>query len=255
MRPLISLQLYTLRDLTKTDILGTLEAVSQLGYQGVEVAGCGNSEYQTIGAKASNLGLKVTGNHVGLGTLENDQSFEEATAATLALGTSYLITSGSEAASLGPVETWRDIAALLDSRGRQLKQKGITLCYHNHAFEFEAQYNGEYALDILFSSVDAEFLQTEIDCYWVQKGGISPSEYLRKYKERIPMVHIKDMDANGNFAEVGNGLLDWPAIFRATEEGGTHTLVVEQDICAGPPLESVALSLENLRKMELIATI
>jgi sugar phosphate isomerase/epimerase len=85
----------------------------------------------------------------------------------------------------------------------------------------------------------------------VQKGRVDPAAYIRKYSGRAPLIHIKDMadDENGSFAEVGTGTLNWPEIFEAAEAGGATAYVVEQDICPGNPLDSVRLSLENLRKM------
>ena len=92
-------------------------------------------------------------------------------------------------------------------------------------------------------------MQGEIDTYWVQHGGEDPAEYIRKMPGRTPLIHIKDMAEDGAFAEVGEGVLDWEAIFEASEAGGAAWYIVEQDVCQRPPLESVRLTLDNLRKM------
>ena len=130
-----------------------------------------------------------------------------------------------------------------------MNSEGLTLCYHNHAFELEESFDGELGLDILYNNSSAANLSAEIDVYWVKRGGADPAAYLAKYAGRIPLVHAKDMDTAGNFAEGGAGTLDFAAIFAAAEAGGVTTYVVEQDTCPGDPLESVALSIANLRKM------
>src|SRR5690606_30637709 len=94
-----------------------------------------------------------------------------------------------------------------------------------------------------------QFGKTEIDTYWVQKGGEDPAQYLRKYSGRVPLIHIKDMAQDGSFAEVGTGTLDWPAIFAAAQTTDAVAYIVEQDICPGNPLDSIRLSYENFQKM------
>ena len=247
MRPLISLQLYTLRDLTSQDMLGTLEKVAALGYEGVELAGYGNSDRDAVAAKLQELGLKLTGNHSGIDGLINDY------AATVAdnkyLGVKYLIVPFISEEWRGSRENWLKTARTLDEIGARLKAEGITLCYHNHAFELEESFDGELGLDILYNNSSASNLSAEIDVYWVKRGGVDPAAYLAKYAGRIPLVHAKDMGADGNFAEVGAGTLDFPAIFQAAEAGGVTAYVVEQDVCPGDPLDSIALSIANLREM------
>lgn len=94
-------------------------------------------------------------------------------------------------------------------------------------------------------------LRDELDTYWVKHGGEEPVDYIRKYKGRVPLLHLKDMadDADRSFAEIGEGILDIPAICAAAEDAGTQWLIVEQDVCKKSPIESVKLSLENLKKM------
>ena len=130
----------------------------------------------------------------------------------------------------------------------QLADAGIVLCYHNHAFEFET-FDGKYGLDILYDNSDPQYVQAEIDTYWVQKGGVDPAAYIRKLSGRTPLIHIKDMDTDGDFAEIGEGTLDWDAIWSACEASGAKWYIVEQDRCKRPPVESATLSVNNLCKM------
>jgi sugar phosphate isomerase/epimerase len=126
----------------------------------------------------------------------------------------------------------------------------MQLCYHNHDFEFR-QFDGRYGLDILLGATDPELVKAEVDTYWVQKTGVDPAAYLRQYAGRCPLVHLKDMtaDESRTFAEIGEGSMDWSAIFTAAEAGGAAWYIVEQDTCRRAPLESVAISLRNLQSM------
>jgi sugar phosphate isomerase/epimerase len=67
------------------------------------------------------------------------------------------------------------------------------------------------------------------------------------------VIHLKDMTAGEpTLAEIGEGILDWPAIFEASEDNGAAWYVVEQDRCRRPTLESARLSFENLFRMNNI---
>jgi len=90
----------------------------------------------------------------------------------------------------------------------------------------------------------------EIDTYWVQFGGGDPVDYINRLKGRVPVLHLKDMapGEERRFAEIGEGILDWPAILAASEAAGTEWLCVEQDNCYDrDPLDSAKISLTNLR--------
>jgi len=67
-------------------------------------------------------------------------------------------------------------------------------------------------------------------------------------------VHLKDMgmkDGEQVMMEVGEGNLNWGAILEACREAGTEWYLVEQDVCQRHPLESLKISLENLKEMGL----
>ena len=58
--------------------------------------------------------------------------------------------------------------------------------------------NGQYALDYMYDTVSADLLQTELDCCWVKVAGEEPVEYIAKYANRCPVVHLKDFYKEGN---------------------------------------------------------
>ena len=153
--------------------------------------------------------------------------------------------------------------------GAVAKKLGMTLLYHNHDFEF-LKIDGKYALDILYDSVPADLLQTELDMCWVNVGGENPSEYLRKYTGRSPVVHLKDFAGSKSenmyeligiekkaeaapqkfeFRPVGSGKQDFPSILEAAKDAGAEWVVVEQDnpSMGLTPLECAAKSRAYLK--------
>ncbi|HEX8551308.1 MAG TPA: sugar phosphate isomerase/epimerase [Abditibacteriaceae bacterium] len=248
-RPPIAVQLYTLRDLTSKDMAGTLARVAELGYEGIEFAGYGNLEIEAAQRAAKEAGLKVVGNHVGFDALRNN--FNKVIDDSLLLDNKYLVCPSLP----GEQRTKEGYAAFgkeLEEMGARANSAGMTLCYHNHDFEFE-QFDGEYGLDLLYANSQPQLVQAEIDTFWVKKGGADPATYIRQYSGRVPLLHIKDMGADGGFAEVGNGSLDWPSIFAAAEEAGVTAYIVEQDTCPGDPMDSIRQSIENLKNMGKLA--
>lgn len=152
---------------------------------------------------------------------------------------------------------------------RRLADEGIGLYYHNHHVEF-AKYDGRYLLDIIADRAPSVGL--EIDVHWVQRGGLDPVRTLRAYGDRVTMVHLKDYRigqlgddafealARGDFpafmgafagvvqfAEVGEGNLDFSSIIDESVRIGAKYLLVEQDDLYGrTPLECLQTSYDNL---------
>jgi sugar phosphate isomerase/epimerase len=247
-RPIIALQLYTLRDVIDNDTVGVLRQLKEMGYEGVELAGYGSLSRGEFKNACDEIGLVVTSTHIGIAQLETN--FSGVVEDAQVFGYSLVGVPFLDESRRGSKENWLATAKKFNELGKKLRDDaGLTFFYHNHAFEFEEKFDGQYGLDILFENSDPQFLQAELDTYWVQKGGESPTAYLQKYAGRTPLLHIKDMGADGDFAEIGTGSLDWPSIFSAAEAGGVTAYIVEQDTTPGNPLDSVRISVENLKKM------
>lgn len=242
----VAVQLYTLRDETAKDFVGTLRKVAEIGYAGVEFAGYGDLTAKELKTLLDDLGLKAAGTHVGMDALGND--FNAVADFQLEIGNPFVVIPWLGEEFRRTAEEWKQTAAKMSAIGEKCVQRGLTLCYHNHSFEF-ARFDGAYGLDLLYGNSDPKYLQAELDLYWVKKGGENPTAYIQKYAGRVPLLHVKDMadDAEGSFAEVGTGILDWDAIFAAAPSAGTKWYIVEQDVCKRPCLESVEISFRNLQ--------
>jgi len=246
----IALQMYTLRDDTQADFEGTFRKVAEVGYAGVEFAGYGNRSAAELRRMLDDLGLKCAASHEGIDGLEAD--LNAAIDFHKELGNRFVVIPWLGEDRRGGPDGWKKVAATCAEIGKKLNEAGLTLCYHNHSFEFE-RFGGEYGLDILYANAPASALKAELDTYWVKHGGEEPIAYINRYAGRVPLVHLKDMAAGEGreFAEVGEGILDIPGIVDAAVKAGSEWIIVEQDVCKRPPLESVRLSLDNLKKMGL----
>ncbi len=240
----IAVQLYTLREEMEKDFVGILEKVSNLGYQGVEFAGFGELQAEELKDHLDRLNLRAVGSHTAIDLLRN--KLDEVIEYNLTIENRYIVVPYADYSSK---EDFIEMAKELKGIATVLKDKGLTLCYHNHAHEFES-YDGEYGLDLIYSNVSPELLQVELDTFWVKKAGLDPVTYLSKYSGRVPLVHLKDMEADtGDFAEVGEGVMNINKIIEAAQEADSEWLVVEQDKCKRPALESVEISINNLKDL------
>jgi sugar phosphate isomerase/epimerase len=246
----ISLQLYTVRDLTAKDFAATVREVSKIGYRAVELAGYGNLKSAAEAKKAlNNAGLVVSGAHAPLEMLETNlgQVLDDAQA----LANQTIICPWIPEARRKDAAGWVAVAKSLNQIGRACHERGFDLAYHNHSFEFQ-QFDGKKGLDILLENCDPHLVKAEIDVYWVKHGGEDPVERINKLGNRVVLLHLKDMASGSEkkFAEVGTGILDFKAILLAAEKVGVKFGAVEQDNTYGkPPLESVRTSFENLKKI------
>lgn len=236
-----ALQLYTVRDHMDKNAPKTLAKVKQAGYDYVEVAGTYGLSGVGFQKLLDEAGLKAASAHAGFDDVT--QNVPAVIDMARALHVNFIVVAGIDSRLTPDKQGWINCAKALDAGGAKLRDAGIQLCYHNHAHEFK-QLDGAYIFDILFHAAQPANLAAEIDTFWVQYAGLDPADIIRKYQGRCPLLHVKDMrDAQSrDFAEMGRGILDWPAILDAASEAGTQWYIVEQDVCTGDSLDSAAIS-------------
>ena len=173
--------------------------------------------------------------------------------------------------SKAATEEW---AASVESYAARLAEQGITLCYHNHHVDL-IQFEGERIFDIVRRV--APSLLFEVDLHWVQRGGMAPLDMLEAYAGVCKLIHVKDfrvapMPADAverfeakeldmkdfygiflslaQFAEVGQGNMNWPALLPAAQKAGAEYFLIEQDDTYGrDPIDSIRESREYLKSI------
>lgn len=125
-------------------------------------------------------------------------------------------------------EATRETAEMLSECVDDLEERGITLCYHNHDHEF-ATVGDRTAFDIFVEHLD-DRVQFEVDVAWVGVGGQSPVEFVETYGDRIPLIHLKDMEfETEEFAQLGEADLDLDGVIDAADEQDVEWLVYEDE--------------------------
>lgn len=241
----VAVQLYTLRELTAQDMLGTLRQLAAIGYRAVELAGYGNSAPQDIRATLDDVGVRAVAAHVGLQQLQQDP--DTVLADLHILGCDYLVVPWVSEEYRGSREQVLSLAQQLNEWGRRVSAHGLRLGYHNHQFEF-APLDGSTMWEILAAATDPALIDLELDVFWAVEGGFDPLDLLQRYGQRLSLLHLKDRsrEPGGTDAPVGTGSLPWQQILAAADTAGTKWYIVEQDH-PGNPLDDVRRSFEQLR--------
>lgn len=252
----------------------TLKQVKEMGYDYVEFAGYYGHSAEEVKAILDKYDLKCISVHqVHSVFLENGEKEAEF---LKKLGVKYCVIPWMEASTFDSAETFDKFVDEIKFVSELLKKYDIQLGYHNHDFEFGMR-DGQYHLDRLYNTLPADVLTTEIDTCWVHYAGHNPSEYLKKYKGRADIVHLKDFDCKnlgagpvyalvdekGNaeggesnddkgfeFRPVGYGRQNVIEILEAAEYVGAEYVIVEQDQhYDADPMENIKKSREYLRTL------
>jgi len=244
----VAVQVYSIRDDAQRDFKGTMEQVKKMGFDGVELAGLYEHSPEEIREILKEVGLTAISAHVPYHELV--ANMEAAIEKYATIGCKYIAIPYLTEEYRPGKDKFEEVVDNIKKIGELCKSKNIVLLYHNHDFEFAKMDNGQYALDYLYDSVSADKLQTEIDTCWVSVSGVNPGEYIKKYAERCPLVHLKDyvgeisnqmyeligIDAGKNktvntfeFRPVGHGVQNFTEILDAALESGAKWVVVEQD--------------------------
>ncbi len=268
----IGLQLYSVRDDLAADFEDTLRQVKALGYDYVEFAGYyGGKTGEELKAILDEIGLRSISVHQGL------DFFVEGGQAAFdffkAYGVSYIVIPWYDLGKLAGSPDWEVTKALFMQVATEAKKNGMSLLYHNHDFEFN-KIGDRYIYDVMFEEL-AGYVDPQPDTCWLHYGGVDPAAYVRKYGDRIDVVHLKDftctklaagpvyalIDNDGNAVEkpsqedsgfclvpLGKGRNNFEEILGACDEINADLLIVEQDNFTGmTPMEGVAESRRYLK--------
>ncbi len=254
----IGVQLYTLRSILPQKPLEILKELEQIGYREAEVIG---GSLEAIWPSLTQTALKPVSVHLDTALFTtNQEKLPAALDDAKKRGIEYAVCPYIAPKDRGGVDVIRRLAETLNKAGEKCNQSGMRLCYHNHAFEFEPAEGGTL-LDVLMKTAEPKLVSLELDIMWSTVAGVDPVSVLRKYKGRVALMHLKNVapgiEKRYNesvprtaFREVGDGVIDIPAVLKAATATGVKHFFVEQDQTPGNPVESVRKSFEYLKKLE-----
>jgi sugar phosphate isomerase/epimerase len=241
------LQLFTIRDQLGANLDGALRRVADLGYREVELAGLpGATPAAVFSASLKRYGLGVPSMHAGYETLRGDLDAVVREAATF--GASFVACPSIDAPQRRTADDWKRVCQTLSQTGHRLRDRGLTLAYHNHDYEFVPFAGGATPFDLLIRETDPADVKLEVDVYWVAGGGLDPLRFLADSGGRVALVHLKDRARDGATVELGTGMLPMAQIVRAALAAGARHLFVEQDT-SSDPLRSIGISHRFLRRL------
>jgi len=255
----VGVQLYTVRDLMKSDFEGTIAKVAQIGYKEVEFAGYFGRTGKQVREVLDKNGLKAPSTHVQYDEL--DEKFPSVIETSKEIGLEYIVCPWIPEELRKSPDIWKQASEKFNKCGEQSKSAGMQFGYHNHWFEFLPT-NGKLPYDELLALCDAKLVKMELDLCWITVTGTDPVKYFERHPGRFPLVHVKDVktlpkiSSGGaqNFGdtvdltEVGSGIIDWKRIFAHSEQAGIKHYIVEHDH-PKQPLESIKTSCEYLTKL------
>lgn len=241
----IGAQFYTLRDFCKTkeDFSESLKKVADIGYKTVQISGTCDYEPEWLATELKKNGLECVITHI-----PKDRLIENATEVAIdhsvfncdCVGLGYFPFNEPEKELCEFKETFKPIA-------ETIKKQGKYFMYHNHANEFQ-KINGKIILEHLAEFFPAEILGFTFDTYWAQFAGADPAYWIEKFSSRVPCIHLKDQSFDRKMAVVGEGNINFDAVFKSAEKAGTKYMLVEQDDCNGEdPFDCLKRSYEFLK--------
>jgi sugar phosphate isomerase/epimerase len=225
-----SYQLYSSREFPP--LIDTLRMLKAAGYASVEGYGGVYGDMPALLAGLKETGLTMPTGHFGIDMLEKETS----KALNIARATGmqavycpYLLPDQRPDTAAG----YRAFAKRLTEAGKPVRDAGLIFGWHNHDFEFVALADGSIPQEILFE--EAPDLSWEADIAWVVRGKADPLDWIKRHGDRISTVHVKDIAPAGEktdedgWADVGDGVVDWAAIFKALKQTPARWFVMEHD--------------------------
>ncbi len=257
----------------------TLSAIKKAGYDGIELNGFmirptsfmvrmmtkmagmpvgkgGNLDWNEL-VKAA--GLSVVSVHEDLGTIQRDPQsvIEEAKK----FGTKYVVITGMYRFDYSDEKAVRKLAEDLNRSGKELKQGGIALLYHNHNCEFRKILKKKTAYQFLMEETDPEYLNFEFDSYWPTEAGVDALSLMRQLGDRLKLYHINDRGSRVSGAsmtpilksdsmELGYGNMDLEALVEQAKAAGVDAVILEshKNWVNKSPIKSLQLSAEFMKK-------
>lgn len=257
----LGIQIFTVRHLMNEDPVGTLEALSKIGYREIEMVGFGGSiflddplyghspaEFRKI---LDDLGLRVPSTQYS----SRAENLAEIADTAKQIGIEYMVMGmasdfltvtpdGPVVSGVAGLDQVKRIADRLNGIGETFSRSGIGFAYHNHQMEF-ASFDGQVAYDVLLANTDPELVKMEMDIGWARVAGVAGHEYLDRYPDRYMACHLKDFDpgrargepsARSPIPEMtqlvtpGDGTIDFAAVLAAMDRNGIPHGYVEIDL-------------------------
>lgn len=218
------------------DILATFKKMKEIGYESVQLSGF-PYEAESTRAAADEVGIHIGLSHTPIPDIINNT--DEVIRKHLVTGADT-VGVGFPAGYLedGKIK-YEELVRDLSPAVKKIQEAGLNFAYHNHHYEF-VDLGGFHMMDYLYENTNWNFI---LDTGWVNYTGTDVLETIRKYKDRLKYVHLKDFrtpnegpETDWGIVALYDGGIDWDAIIRELIDVGTVEIAyVEQDTASKMP--------------------
>lgn len=244
----VGMQLYCVRNELPKDMAGTLAALAQMGFEGVEFADYFGRSARELRQLLDDHGLRCCGTHIYLTDMLGDQ-LGPTVEFNQTLGNRNLIVRWMPEEMRASREAFLRTAEQFNSVAENLRPHGMRVGYHNHDYIFQ-RFDGEYLWNILADHTHRDVILQLDTGNAAQVDGVDVPALIRRNPGRTVTMHVKPFSKAHPDAFIGADELDWPQIFSLSESiGGTEWYIVEYEREAHPPLEALKANLDILRRM------
>jgi len=258
----LGIQLWSVRDELRKDALGTLKALSKIGFDYVEVFGYNEGKifgYTATEMKkvVNDLGMTIQSGHFTLTAKHYDKSkksftddFKRAVEDAQKMGQRYFINPWMNDEDRNE-ESVKYLCELMNKAGELCKAHNMRFGYHNHAFEFEKKFGNNTMYQAILDNTERRNVVMELDLCWAVRAKQSPAYWFNKYPGRFHLAHMKDLKSQDKdeTAIVGEGVVGFRDVIEAQMQSGMRMWIVELEHYKGTSVADVGVSFKNLRKM------
>jgi len=246
----VGLELYSVRDQLQKDLDGTVKAVAQMGYQGVEFYApyfdWSESQTKEMRKLLDDLGIRCFSTHNSF-TYFTPGNLARARDKNLILGSKYIVMSSAQPKP--GLDGWKEVAGTLDSAAAILESAGLKTGYHNHQLEF-TPIDGTRPIEILAKNTKPSVM-LQLDVGTCIEAGSDPVAWIKQNPGRIRSLHCKDWAPGadkGYKVLFGEGVADWKNIFAAAKSvGGLEYYLIEQEGSRFSELDTARMCLQTFR--------
>jgi sugar phosphate isomerase/epimerase len=234
------IQSYSFRDSFEKNVGTTLDTIKSMGITNIEFAGLYGKSAEEMRKMIDERGMVCTSFGAGYNTLM--EKTDEIAAIAKQLGASYIMVAWipHDNKTGFTISDAKKAVNDFNKVGKALMEKyNITLCYHNHGYEFRPFENGTL-FDYIVKNTDPRYVSFEMDVLWVAHPGADPAALLKKYKQRFKLMHLKDLrrGVTGDFSGgtsvlndviIGTGQIDIKAVVEMAQKTAIEYFYIEDE--------------------------
>jgi sugar phosphate isomerase/epimerase len=246
----VGLELYSVRNDLRQDLLGTVTKVAKLGYVCVEFY----SPYyewtldyaKQVRKTLDDLGVRCYSTHNSLQSF-SPEGIGKAIDLNHALGTRYVVLA--HPGNVKTIDDWKRVSETLNTANKKLASEGLHAGYHNHDLEWKLV-DGQKPIELIASNTDKSIM-LQLDVGTCLETGNDPVAWVEKNPGRIRSMHLKEWSPEKGYRVLfGEGVAPWLKLLAAAEDkGGIEYYLIEQEGSEYPEIETAERCLAAYKKL------